>query len=99
MVDLQTGEEHSWHPKVITSSWKSQMQIHPTSGQFSGTSVSELGKGGKEGDPVVRPAVLTNLDPWDLSETEPRTRQHTAAADMRPPQIYSRGLLSERRCT
>jgi hypothetical protein len=20
MVDLQTGEEHSWHPKVITSS-------------------------------------------------------------------------------
>ena len=30
----------------------------------------------EEGDPIRRPAVSTNLDPQDLSDTEPPTRQH-----------------------
>jgi hypothetical protein len=38
----------------------------------------------EEGDPVQRPAVLTSLDQWDLSDTGPQTKQHTPA-DMRPP--------------
>jgi hypothetical protein len=31
----------------------------------------------EEDDPIGRPAVSTNLEPWDLSDTEPPTRQHT----------------------
>ena len=45
----------------------------------------------EEGNPIGRPAVSTNLDPWDLSDTEPPTRQHTLA-DMRSQHMYSRGL-------
>jgi hypothetical protein len=37
----------------------------------------------EEGDPVERPAVSINMDPWDLSDTEPPTRQHIPA-DMSP---------------
>ena len=33
----------------------------------------------EEGNPTGRPAVSTNLDPWDLSDTESPTRQHTWA--------------------
>ena len=39
-----------------------------------------------------RPATTTDLDPRDLSDSEPPTRQHTPA-DMRPQHKYSRGLL------
>ena len=48
----------------------------------------------EEGDPVGRSAVSTNLEPRDLSDTEPPNRHHTPA-DMRPPHthIYSGGLL------
>jgi hypothetical protein len=45
----------------------------------------------EEGDPERVPPVSTNLDPRDLSNTGPLTRQHTPA-DMRPQHIYSRGL-------
>ena len=38
----------------------------------------------EEGDPIGRPAVSTNMDLQDLSDTEPPTRQHIPA-DMRPP--------------
>jgi hypothetical protein len=38
----------------------------------------------KEGDPIGRTAVSTNLDTQGLSATEPPTKQHTSA-DMRPP--------------
>jgi hypothetical protein len=34
-------------------------------------------KGG--GNSIGRPTVLTNLDPWGLSETEPPTKEHTLA--------------------
>jgi hypothetical protein len=37
----------------------------------------------EEGDPIGRPAVSTNLDCQDLSDTEPPTRQHIPL-DMRP---------------
>jgi hypothetical protein len=43
-------------------------------------------------NPIRIPAVSTNLGPWDLSVTEPPTRQDTPA-DMRSPTHYSRGLL------
>jgi hypothetical protein len=38
----------------------------------------------KKGDPVRRPAVSINLDPWDLLNTGLPHRQHVPA-DMRPP--------------
>ena len=56
----------------------------------------------EEGDPIGRPAISTNLDPQDLSDTEPPTKQHTPA-DMRPTthiqQRTAGSGLSERRCT
>jgi hypothetical protein len=33
----------------------------------------------ENGSPIGRPAVSTNPDPWDLSDTELPTRQHTLA--------------------
>jgi hypothetical protein len=38
----------------------------------------------EEDDPVGGLAVSINLDPWNLSDTGPPTRQHTPP-DMRPP--------------
>jgi hypothetical protein len=56
----------------------------------------------EEGHPIGRPSVSTNLDPRDLSDTEPTTRQHTPA-DIRPQtHVHQRtdwSDLSERRCT
>jgi hypothetical protein len=56
----------------------------------------------EEGNPIRRPTVLTNLDPWDLSETGPPTRQHTPS-EIRPPthiqERAARSGLSLRRCT
>jgi hypothetical protein len=37
----------------------------------------------EEDDPIQRPAVSANLNPWDLSDTEPPTRQHRLPA-LRP---------------
>jgi hypothetical protein len=39
-----------------------------------------------------RPTVSTNLDPRDLSDTEPPTKQHIPA-DIRPQTHLGRGLL------
>jgi hypothetical protein len=38
----------------------------------------------EEYDPIGRPAISTNLNPWELSDTEPPTRQHIRAG-LRPP--------------
>jgi hypothetical protein len=46
----------------------------------------------EEGDPVGGPAVSINLDPRDVSNTGPPTRQHTPLIWGLQP-IYSRGLL------
>ena len=32
-----------------------------------------------DGNPIGRPTVSTNLDPWELPETEPPTKEHTQA--------------------
>jgi hypothetical protein len=45
----------------------------------------------EQGNSIGKPAVSTNLDHWDLSDTEPPTRQHTLN-DMRSQHMYSRGL-------
>ena len=42
----------------------------------------------KEGNKGGRPAVSTNLDPQDLLDTEPPSRQHMLA-DRRPPNTYT----------
>jgi hypothetical protein len=49
----------------------------------------------EQGSPIGRPVVLTNQDPWELPDSEPPTRQHTAAGPSFPQtSIYSRGLPS-----
>ena len=56
------------------------MQILPSIGQRSGMTKEVRGKiEGAEGDgnPIGRPTVSTNLDPWELPETEPPTKEHT----------------------
>jgi hypothetical protein len=62
----------------------------------------KLGEAEEEGDPVGGPAVPINLDPRDLSDIAPPTRQHIPT-DMRPPthiqQRTSGSGFSQRRCT
>jgi hypothetical protein len=38
----------------------------------------------EEGNPIGRPAISTNMDPWDLSDTEPPNMKHTWTG-LRPP--------------
>ena len=33
----------------------------------------------RDDNPIGRPTVSTNLDPWELPETEPPTKEHTQA--------------------
>jgi hypothetical protein len=62
----------------------------------------KLGEAEEEGNPVGGPTISTNLDPRDLSDTGPPTRQYTPA-DMRPPthiqQRTAGSGFSQRRCT
>ena len=61
--------------------------LYPTNGQKLLTPVTELGKSWKKPRRNVtlgKPAVSTNLDPRDLLDTEPPTRQHITV-DMRLP--------------
>jgi hypothetical protein len=55
----------------------------------------------EEGNPIRRPTDSTSLEPQDLLDTEPPTRQHTPA-DMNPwtpiQQRTARSGSSERRC-
>ena len=50
--------------------------------------MEELGEGLKfpqrDGNPTRRPTVSTNLDPWELSETEPANKEHTQAWNEAP---------------
>jgi hypothetical protein len=66
--------------------------LHPTNGQNPRTPMLELRKSWKKlkrrVDPIGRSAVSINLDPQDLSDTGPLTRQHTLA-DLRPPDTYT----------
>jgi hypothetical protein len=48
--------------------------VHQTNGQKQLTPVVEVGRlkeAEEKDDPVWGPAVLINLDPWDLSNTGP----------------------------
>jgi hypothetical protein len=80
-----------------TSNWKSQMQLFSPNqwskaGDPCGWIREKLEEAEEESDPIGGPAVSINLDPRDLSDTGPQSKQHTPAG-MRPPQhIYSRGL-------
>lgn len=52
-----------------------------------------------EGNPIGRPAVSTNPDPWELPETKEPTRQHTWAGlrlPLSPPPKKERTLLETR---
>jgi hypothetical protein len=44
----------------------------------------------EDGDPIGNPAISTDLDTQDLSDTDPPTRQHILTG-LRPRHIYSRG--------
>jgi hypothetical protein len=37
-----------------------------------------------DGDPIGRPTVSTNRDPWELPETKPSTKEHTQAGPWFP---------------
>ena len=41
--------------------------------------MEKLEEAEEESDPIGRPAVSTNLDPWELPETKPPTKEHTWA--------------------
>ena len=45
-----------------------------------------------EGDcnPIGRPTVSTNLDPWELPETKPPTKEHTWAGPWPPAHTQQR---------
>ena len=66
-----------------------------------GEKLKEAEEEGK-GSPMGRPAVLTDLNSRDLSDTEPPSRQHTPA-DKRPPMHIKHRTawsgLSGRGCT
>jgi hypothetical protein len=75
--------------KTQQAAEKSQTQIFTLNqlaepGDPCGWIREKLENAEEEGNPIGRPAVSTNMDPWDCSDTEPQTRQHTPA-DMRSP--------------
>jgi hypothetical protein len=92
----QKGTYHDCPLKDPTSSWKSQMQIFAPN-QWTETAEpcgwigENLEEAEEEGNPIVGPVVSTILEPQDLSNTRPLTRQHTPA-DIGPKHIYSRGV-------
>jgi hypothetical protein len=61
-----------------------------------------LEEDGEQGNPIRTPAVSTNLGTWELSDTDPPTRQDTPA-DMTSPtrlqQRIARYWLNQRRFT
>jgi hypothetical protein len=71
MVCLQRGAYNVWPLRGPTSSWKSQIQILTPSqwtevkGPWAWTR-KKLEEAEEEGNPIGKPAVSTNLNPWDL---------------------------------
>ena len=62
-----------------------------------GTPVQELGEGLKalkEMGPTGRPTVPTNLDPWELPESDSPTKEHKQAGPRPPTQMYQRAATS-----
>jgi len=103
----QKGVYHDCPPTDPTSSWKSQIQIcapkqWTEAADPCGWIRGKPEEAEEEGDPIGKPAVSTNQDPWYLSDTEPPTRQHTPA-DMRARTFIQKravwSVFSQRRCT
>jgi hypothetical protein len=83
----QKGIYHDCPPIYPINSWKNQMQIFaPNQWTEAADPCCWIREGWQKlrSYHVGAPAVSINLDPWDLSNTGPPTRQHTPA-DMRPP--------------
>jgi hypothetical protein len=78
-----------------------------TTGLTSGTPVEELWQGLKKlkemvGNPIGRPTVSTNLDPWELQKSESPTKEHTGAGPRSQTHVQQRAAssgLRERGCT
>lgn len=75
MVWLQTGAYPGGPVKSPVSSLNSQMHISPPN-QWTETGdpcdwIRKILEEGEEGDSIGRPAVWTNMEPLDLSDTEP----------------------------
>ena len=80
----QIGNHLKWRPqdlKLLLMIWCAAERLryrylHPNSEKNPGTHVVELRKDWKklEGDPIGRPAISTNLDPREHSDTDPPTR-------------------------
>jgi hypothetical protein len=86
MVCLQTGAWHGCPLRGPISSWLRQTQIlTPNHWMEAGDPYSwirgRIEEAEGERNPTGRPAVSTNLDPWELTETESPTRQHTQAPE------------------
>jgi hypothetical protein len=87
---------HACPPKDSTSNWKNQIQIFAPNQWTEAADPccwirERLEETVEKGDPVGGPAVLINLDPWDLSNTGLPGRQHHYL--IRSPQhLYSIGL-------
>jgi hypothetical protein len=63
--------------------------------------MEKLKEAEEEGNPVGAPAVSINLDPQDLSDTGPPTRQHVPAVKRPPTHIHQRiagPRFSQRKC-
>jgi hypothetical protein len=56
-----------------------------------GDPMEELGEG--DCNPIGRTTVSTNLDPWELPETKPPTKEHTWAGPW-PSHMKQRTALS-----
>jgi hypothetical protein len=59
---------------------KHSTEIRDACGRAGGRTEGPEGKG----NPVRKPTESTKLDPWELSETEPLSKEHTWAGT-RPP--------------
>ena len=56
-----------------------------------GDPMEELGEG--DCNPIGRTTVSTNLDPWELPETKPPTKEHTWAVLWSPRTYVARDCL------
>ena len=97
MVCLQTGTKHGCPLRDPTSTWLWKRKIF-TPNQWNkvrdpcGWVRKRLEETEEEVDFIRKPTVSTNPDPWNLSDTEPPTRQQTGAG-LRSGHIYSRRLI------
>jgi hypothetical protein len=88
------GALHGRPLRGLTSSWLRQTPLLTSkltpnqwtkAGDPCGGWIRErLEEAEENGDPIGRPAVSTNLDPRDLSDTEPPTRWHTLVGQRLP---------------